>query len=965
MSYEDLVILIPSHSLEDFPTELPDAQASSLLNSFVVPWHPRLLASAQIVPRWHRADAPPEICRNRLILIPTKCNDVIPAGFVQNAKDQGATVLQNLSDRAEMVAAALAPLGAEPAVDPELVGDFFALGYCYLQIELLTRHMRHFSSLDEVHFQREAIAAAQAALVNDAETVRTRLRSCFDLLLEARERFFPVDCYLLDLCLVIPRLVDDKLRAILTGDRPTNLLLTGQDLEEIARDKPAELALLKEAWQRKILCCLGGEYRENPSNLLPVNSWYWNLAAGRAAFQEHLGQAPKVWARRRFGVAPPLPPWLLRQGYIGALHVALDDGFYPDQEFSKVRWEGLGGMAIEAFSRIPLAADSANSYLRFPVRMSESMDNDHLATVIFAHWPEVKAPWFEDLQRIQRYAPVLGRFVTFEEYFEQTENASRLSAYDPNEYLTPFFVQGVARQEPAPLVRYRQHLLRRRQFDALAWCAGVCAAVRGEQPETPALQVAERALELGGPDAEVAAISAAEAALGQFAEQTRQQLAQLLAPGTTSQPGTLVVNPLSFARTVVVSTPEMTQPPRIEGPVKFTQFDGQRQLVTLQLPAAGFVWLPHAATPQAAVDRPRDNGPALAENMVLRNEFFEAFLHEETGGLRTIKLYGRSPNRLSSHLAFRFPRERKLPVTDPEKPEVRSYYSQCRMTSSQVTSRGPSLGEIVTRGEIFDQVANRVLAEFTQTYRIYRGRRSLDIETTITPQHLPEGDPWSNYYAARFAWNDDSSAVTRSILGAALTGTKDQRFEALDYWEIASYEQRTTLLFGGLPFHRKTSERMVDTILLCEGEAERTFHYSIAIDENFPSEAALDQQSPALTIPLPGPPRSGTAGWFFHLNARNVQILRLLNVLETPGEPRADWDATPIPAAATPLRGCTVRVQETEGRSVRAVLQAFRTPSSARQRDALGKTVTDLPIRDGGVILDLVPFEIADIELRW
>ena len=59
MHYEDLIVLIPSHSLEDFPSEIGEDEAASLLNSFAVPWHPALLADAKVLPRWHRADDPP------------------------------------------------------------------------------------------------------------------------------------------------------------------------------------------------------------------------------------------------------------------------------------------------------------------------------------------------------------------------------------------------------------------------------------------------------------------------------------------------------------------------------------------------------------------------------------------------------------------------------------------------------------------------------------------------------------------------------------------------------------------------------------------------------------------------------------------------------------------------------------------------------------------------------------------
>ena len=74
MSYEDIIILIPSHSLEDFPVELGEEDGASLLNSFAVAWHPALLAHAKVLPRWHRADDPPDSSQKRLgIFLPKSC----------------------------------------------------------------------------------------------------------------------------------------------------------------------------------------------------------------------------------------------------------------------------------------------------------------------------------------------------------------------------------------------------------------------------------------------------------------------------------------------------------------------------------------------------------------------------------------------------------------------------------------------------------------------------------------------------------------------------------------------------------------------------------------------------------------------------------------------------------------------------------------------------------------------------
>ena len=86
ISYQKVVILIPSHSLEDFPTELSDKQAESLLNAFSVGFHPRLVESTGMMPGWHRADEPTTDVDGSLIFVPTACDDQLPAGWVSLAR---------------------------------------------------------------------------------------------------------------------------------------------------------------------------------------------------------------------------------------------------------------------------------------------------------------------------------------------------------------------------------------------------------------------------------------------------------------------------------------------------------------------------------------------------------------------------------------------------------------------------------------------------------------------------------------------------------------------------------------------------------------------------------------------------------------------------------------------------------------------------------------------------------------
>src|SRR5262249_13524156 len=151
-----------------------------------------------------------------------------------------------------------------------------------------------------------------------------------------------------------------------------------------------------------------------------------------------------------------------------------------------------------AWSRIPLAADAAVSFLRFPDRMSESMDNDHVAAVALARWPEVKTPFFDDLRRIHNYAPVLGKFINFSDFFQRTDSPTRHATYKPGEYLTPYLFQSASREETDAIGRFTGHLHRRARFDSGAFLAGLAAQLAGRAPDPGAMEVLERDLELLG-----------------------------------------------------------------------------------------------------------------------------------------------------------------------------------------------------------------------------------------------------------------------------------------------------------------------------------------------------------------------------------------------------------------------------------------------------------------------------------
>jgi alpha-mannosidase len=184
MSFQELAILLPCHSLEDFPQHHEGSAADGLLANWTAMWHPSLLAAQEKGPVWHRADDPPENVTKKLLLIPAVSQPDLPGDFEERAKSQAAHLIVGETDREEIVQRVFAAIGQESEVDQELVADFFALGYCFLQIQLLTRQMRYSSNLDEGHFFQQVLAAARAADTGDSETAGEKIAACFDLLAE-------------------------------------------------------------------------------------------------------------------------------------------------------------------------------------------------------------------------------------------------------------------------------------------------------------------------------------------------------------------------------------------------------------------------------------------------------------------------------------------------------------------------------------------------------------------------------------------------------------------------------------------------------------------------------------------------------------------------------------------------------------------------------------------------------------
>ncbi len=954
MKYEELLILLPCHSLEDFPLHHEGDDAQGLLAAWSALWRPEFIAATEKLPRWARVDSPPDVLTNSLLVVPTVAQAQLPTGFAQRAKEEGACLIRKTMDRDEIVSQALESLDGGAVVSKDLAADFLALGYCYLQVELLTRQMRYSSNLDQVHFGNQTVAAATAAVNGDEAAAREKLAICFDVLAEERDHYYPVDAYLLDLTMLAPTTLGARLREQLGVSLRGNVLASAELLEVMAAQEPESLAALREAVSENRIALVGGEWRELRLSLLSCETILAQLRQGLARYEELLGKRPLVFARRRFGMVSLLPQTLHKLGFVGALHSTLEEGRFPEGTQAKTRWESTTGLAIDALARPPLNASQPGTFLRLAMKMGESMDRDHVAAVCLAHWPGVVSPWYEDLRRIARYVNALGKAVTLEEFFQDTETPSQTDRFDADQYRSPFLKEAIVRRRHDPISSVARWWRRRAVAEAIQTVDTLTQLVAGRSFASLDLPPSRGDILLNeidsqgeecesSDDAAPAGSSASEDSMNAELERAIDRFAQQM-PRKSDPPetGYLAINPYSFVRRTTLDTSELTNLPAEGRPVYAVARVGERKLATVDAPSMGFAWIPSGASKR----EPKALPLPLAEDGVLRNEFFEAIVSRETGGLAAVKEYDNRGNRLSQQLAFRLPARHPQPGGEYRGEDKAATYSVMVADSVEVTTSNTAMGEIVSRGRLTTH-KGEPLAGFTQRFQVYRGSRVIHLEIELEPQEECRADPWSSYYCSRFAWANEAATLSRAV-NLARQPANAKRLEAPLYVEAEDGENRTTILTGGLPFHRRTEYRMIDSLLIVRGETARTFRLGVGIDLKNPLQEALSFLAPSTHRFYNSAPPANASGWLFHLDARNVIATYWAPMIE---EGR--------------VVGLRVRLLENAGRPARMKLSGFRPFASAQQVDFRGQPFGDCSVEEGAVRVELAAHEWVEIEARF
>jgi hypothetical protein len=955
MSQRQLFLLSPYRLPTHHQILLNEEEMAAWLNGFICLWHPAVILGAKEPPKIDSSYDHEMPSAGQAFAIPTAPPLFQPDDWPYRVLNAGAIRFETTSDRsatlANLVAAVREAISGDvedakkefgtPEIQSllqlstEKLAPFFGLGFGYMMIESLFDAMEHEHLLAVEEFWNDIQQAIGALLRSDEGECHNHLQQAAGRLLSAREVLYPIAVHVLDIAMWDEKRLDAPLPSSFAQGFPLNIIANGQLLERFAAEFPERAAALKEKLHSDnhppLLQICGGQYREREDTLLSFESQMWNFRKGKESGKQAFGVEVEVYARKRTALNPQTPQMLTLNGLRHALLVNFDNAVIPNHRSTIVNWSGPDGKSIDAFTRMPLNAHQPQSFFNLVYSLHQSITGDTAPTLALLHQGEPDSPLYGDWLALSKLAPVLGQWTTFSRYFSDAMAGEYIGAANADDFFADYLEERTNAHRSDPVSAFPRQLRVRRRIDSALTFAAILRAMsaptEADLSAAAQLRQAEDALEIEGLDAVVDSASKALDDVIRLEREAAEKLSdRLQLRAAENQPGWMLLNPCAFARRIALELDPVADPFPVAGPIKAAQFDADKLRLVVEVPPMGFAWVPRKGTPGTAPPKPRLR---LADQNMVRNEFFEAEIDPASGGLRAIR-----------DLRTRMPRIGQQLVFNPG--------SRMEAREIKVTSNGTALGEIVAEGVIVSE-QNETLATFRQRYRAWMSRPLLDIRIEIEPVHQPTGYPWHAYYGARFAWRDEQAALMRGIQGIS-NQTHHTRPISPDFLEIRSGRTNTLIFPGGLPFHQRHGARMVDVILIPEGESARTFDIGLAIDRENHMQTATGFASPVAVVETAkGPPHVGPSGWLFHVDAPNLMMTSLKPV---------DVDGK---------SGRTVRAHfvETTGYSGTAEFRCVRDPVNASILDGEGTPAISLPLTGDSIRVDFSANDVIQMQIDF
>ena len=956
-----LAMAVDSHGWEDFPSHLVGDDAQEILASWTALWHPALLANSHSIPEWHRIDQIPEQPAGWVLVVPGFSKELLDRNDKNRFVDRGGLLFvgsEEATSRTRLSDSILQQAGITFDFGEQAIADFYSLGYCYLQIQLMTRQLRYSSSLDEECFSGSVRKAVGLAAETTSDDYQSAIQSCFDQLIEERSRYYPTTANLIDLVFVTKDLVDGRLEKTLNQANRMSLHCTGETCRAIL-NRPELHDQVRQQVTAGKLCLVGGDEYELPASLLSTWSSLRELQRGVAEINRLVDDWPAIYARRTFGLRVGLPAVLDQLDIPHVVHSTLDDGVFPQTSANHIRWEGDDGTTVDAIVSPPKLATAPETWLNLGVRIGEVIDINQYASLMFVRWPNQGADYYFDLVHSCRFGAVLGNFVTLDEYFQNAADPGYTQNYQADDYRDPYLNQLVQRKTSNPISGFSDYwrdLVRAMSLSGSMVMAAACDVL--EDPSELSIEHWVDHLNRSFVSGDTSLPMEAAVDFGERVEKLEQILEQKIlgrvVSGTnqvsasntatdSSQSAVAVFNPFSFPRRCYVPLPGIAA----EHPSVLVS-DTQGAIV--DLPAMGLANLKKG--PVSVSKRKQ----LTAEEVYLRNEFFEVEVDEKTGGIGAIKLHGKRANMLAQQIVFRETRDGQS-----RSGTRKALASTMVCDEVKVTESSQARGQITSHGKLM--LGQQVVSSFQQTMTLNRGMSVLELEIELEPVRWPKSSPWHNYIACRFAMKDEL-ADFYSWHNESRHNVVRQRIVAPLALEIDQHDFKTAILTNGLPFHQRIGDRRLDSLMVVQGERQKRFRLGVGVNLRYPcahglqfidserfSQSLLTGSSQPATDEVSATANDRGANipadhaWLFHLNCKNVVALYWY--------PMDDG------------RGVKVLLKETEGRRGELALSCCRDVESASVNKVSGTFVRQLQCEGNKVLASICAHEMIELSLFW
>lgn len=977
--FAECCAVIPCNTIEDFPTRLDSAGARSLLGGLTAIWHPRLIAASGRTPTWYRADESPASIRceaghgesgqYRLIVVPETCvsvlsselRDVIesaPFGVIEpESPEYAAELVVRVKDRADAIAQIRAAcqfvddklhgtLSSESDADidgsngrtdfdetndwmvhcepSELtngrtidVSDFFALGYTWWQIQVLTRRLRYTSNLDQIHFESQLQSAANGITSGDAKLACDSLHDCFDALAEERDHYFSSDPSLIDLTLLTPGTVSKwvdslSLESVAIKSTAAQLATPGNVLidEDVANAVESQLSETKAEFCEalatgKVGWCGGGPSASFQHEHHSVNAIEQRVADGMAAVRQLTGELPAVYARLGGGVAAQWLSAIASSGFQGVVPIDFLNGRGFESE-SKVIM-GEGSFEMEALTAKPIDGNDDSDFLTLGTRLGEAIDGGEIATGLLVHWPGEGCDSFQDVKRAASWTLALGKFWKIDEYFTDGE---RPYHHGETPKATSSSDGGIGDGEQLADEFRRQTELNLR---------GMLALVDPEtasdpSPEASATDLRTKIATAIGYEIDSRA-DAAEAPLGS---------ALLIRPA----------HPASRESVTLTSNVTTGDPS-----VFHATSENNRTVAFVDVPAWGFAAVGKAApkmTPSSAAGSPnlvqklgrwfRRPSRKIIEGTQLSNEFMEVSINPEHGGIDGVYSGRGRGNRFSTRL-IRTPNSSKDPLV-----------AICESFEVIQNTRASAVVEL--RGQFAaGDGAESTSSAWSARYQLDRGSRRLQCWLqSVASETKPDESPWKSLASLRIAVAD-ATPVIRSINSERLQRTSARHFSSSLGFVVDEADERTTLVASDRPtLHRRLEDRFVDTLITSPKAKDPSnvddwhrfeFGFDVPNGVSAAKSLANRRSESHAGVPITTPKATGVPqqGWLVHVSPMSLEA-QVVGVSRVDGSTPSDAPAiepkTKVANADAGLLAIHFRIIQSAARATKSSLRFCR-----------------------------------------